>query len=99
MRGAIPFFDQDAGVLRLWRRQLGLAPQLHAAPLGGLDPRLCSLDDQAALKLRQRADNMAEQPTRGAIASVSERKPTPCPFRLSSTPTRWGSDRPSRSSF
>jgi hypothetical protein len=32
-----------------------------------LDPRLCSLDDQAALKLRQRADDMAEQPTRGAF--------------------------------
>jgi hypothetical protein len=67
MHGAVPFFDQDAGVLHLWRRQLGLAPQLHAAPFGGPQSRLCPLDDQAALELHQRPDDMAKQPTRGAF--------------------------------
>lgn len=67
MGRAFAHFDHLAGVAYLLRGQLGLPPELHAAPFCRCNSCPCAFDDKRALELGQRRDHVPQQPTRGAL--------------------------------
>ncbi len=79
-----------------------LAPALTSPRRSGCQARTGALLDQVALELAEGAENVEDEPAarRGGVDGLGQR-PEPTPRFASSVTVsiKWGSERPSRSSF